>query len=225
MKRRGTILVVVLFLAMIAFGALFAVSYSTRTDVASSSRMLRELKATCIAESISAQIEARVGSRPWDERFWFVEAQARGSAGGTGIVPLLALDRRSRYLNLTGDTLPASDYDFSAVVKDLPEEALMYRVYVEVTLGPDRFAFAYDKTYDRSLLGTLNRDATVADKPVEDAPGGSGADGYLGAVRGDAGKKRPPDRPPRNVFEDLRRQYDETRKNTGIGGTPDPDSF
>ena len=189
-SRRGNVILIISILGLLIMGAIFSLGYLTKTDVSTSSNMLRESLATNIAESVAAQIEAQVTIRPWGERFWLLEAQAAGAADG--IPPFLAFDSSTPYVNLSKDTLPADQYDFTGVVKDLPGELRQYRLYLEVTVKGETYAFSWDKQWDQSLLTGMNRDSTQVDKPVDAGTGSTmPTDQLIDGI-----KKRVTDAPP-----------------------------
>lgn len=149
-------------------GAVFALGFLTKTDVTTSSNMLRENLATNLAESIAAQLEAQVNVCPWHERFWFQEAQARGDTDASHPYPF---DRSTPYVNLANDTLPLADLDFAGVIKDLPGELRQYRLYLEVTVRGESYSYSWDKQWEQSLLAGMNRDSTQVDKPLDTGNG------------------------------------------------------
>src|SRR5207248_7747209 len=136
-------------------------SYLTKTDVSTSANMLRENLATNLAEAVAAQMEAQVNAGPWSKRFWFQEWAASGSDDAP---PKYMFDQTTPYANLSRDTLPADQYAFTGVIKDLPGSLRQYRLYLEVTVRDETYAFSWDKQWDQSLLTGMNRDATQVDK-------------------------------------------------------------
>lgn len=167
-RRAGNLLLVIAILSAVMFVAMFSLGFLTRTDVTTSSFLMREVQATHLAESIAAQVEAHANSRPWSKRFWFLEALAAGTAKkGDGIAPAFPFDTSTKYVNVSRDSLPAADYEFVGVIKDLPTELWEYRLFVEVTLRGERYAFTWDKRWDQGLLSAMSRDATLLDKPLE----------------------------------------------------------
>lgn len=187
--RGGNVLLIIAILGLLLFGAVFSLGFLTKTDVSTSSNMLRENLATNLAESIAAQIEAQVNAAPWAKRFWMQEWMAAGADDGP---PKYAFDQTTPYANLGRDTLAADQYAFSGVIKDLPGELRQYRLYLEVTVRDETYAFSWDKQWEQSLLTGMNRDATQVDKPIEVS------DGSLAPVDQlvDGIKKRVVDAPP-----------------------------
>jgi len=166
-NRRGNVLLIIAILAILIFGAVFSLGFLTKTDVTTSSNMLRENLATNLAESIAAQIESQVNGVPWSQRFWLLEAQASGSTGDDGVPAVYAFDSSTPYVNLANDSLQPDQFDYSGVVKDLPGALRQYRLYLEVTIRDESYAFSWDKKWDQSLLMGMNRDSTQVDKPLD----------------------------------------------------------
>lgn len=174
MDHRGNVLFLVLAVMSIIFIAVFALSFMTRSDASSTSNLLRELLGTQLAESIATQVEAQVNTKPWSRRFWLIEAQKAGTyVEGTGVVPTYTINKGSPYINLSLDSMPASEYDFVGVVKDCvdPEAEVPpqdYRIYLEVTMQGYTYAFTWDKRWSQSIMVGLNRDTTLVDKALGD---------------------------------------------------------
>lgn len=195
-KRRGNILLIIAILGLLLCGAVFSLSFLTKTDITTSSNMLREQLATNIGESIAAQIEAQVNLRPWYERFWFLEAQTRGDPSPYP----LQIVKASPYANLSRDQLPHSEIDYTGIIKDLPGELRQYRLYLEVTVKGEMYAFSWDKRWEQSLLQGMNRDSTQVDKPIEIAdPTGGANDELIEGI-----KKRVDEAPPPDATRDAR---------------------
>lgn len=159
-SRRGNILVIVSVLALVVFAALFSLSYLTRTDVVSSSNLLREITATSIAESIAAQIEARTNTHPWPDRFWLPDSGP----------PERRIDGATPEIDLSRESFPSADYEFVGIVKDLPTELREYRIYLEVKVKGETYAFSWDKRWEMSMLAAMNRDMTQVGKSYDDVP-------------------------------------------------------
>lgn len=190
-ERSGNILLVIAILGLLLCGAVFSLSFLTKTDVTSSSNMLREQLATNIGESIAAQIEAQVNLRPWHERFWFLEAQA---AGRSSPYPL-NINAVSPYANLSKDQLPLSEIEYSGIIKDLPGELRQYRLYLEVTVKGEMYAFNWDKQWEQSLLQGMNRDSTQVDKPSDSADSNATAnDELIESIKKRVDAAPPPDK-------------------------------
>lgn len=183
-SRRGNILIIVSVLALVVFAALFSLSYLTRTDVVSSSNLLREITATAIAESIAAQIEARTNTHPWPERFWLPESGP----------PQAMIDRSTPEIDLSRESLPAADFEFTGIVKDLPSELREYRIYLEVKVKGETYAFSWDKRWEMSLLAALNRDMTQVGKTYDEVPTNLNAtDTLIDKIKDDADAAPPAD--------------------------------
>lgn len=164
--RHGNIMIVVAVLCMLAFVGISSMDYLTRGDVSSTAALVRELQATYLAESIAAQIDARVSSRPWEERFWETRNLERGTPGKS-----YTFEKATGEVKISGEGLPDSEYDFVCVVKDLKSGGLHdYRIYVELNVQGQQFTFSWDKRASESLLTGLNRDASRLDKHLEDVP-------------------------------------------------------
>lgn len=202
-RRRGNILIIVSVLALVVFAALFGLSYLTRTDVVSSSNLLREITATAIAESISAQIEARTNTHPWADRFWLVDGAPK---------PELAINRGTREIDLSRESFPSSDYDFVGIVKDLPTELREYRIYLEVTVKGEVYAFSWDKRWELSLLAALNRDMTMVGKSYDDVPANTNATDTLINTIKDAADTAPPPEPGLSAAAPLATKVKRLRK-------------
>lgn len=173
-------MIVVAVLCMLAFVGISSMDYLTRGDVNSTAAMVRELYATYLAESIAAQIEARVNARPWEQRFWELENQAKGTVGAP-----LPFSKSSGHLKIAAEGVAEREYDFVGVVKDLSSGGLHdYRIYVEVSVQGSQFSFSWDKRCAESLLTGLNRDASRLDKQLEDtAPDTAPTDQMLESIK------------------------------------------
>lgn len=202
-NRRGNVLLIVSILGLVLFGAVFSLGFLTKTDVTSSSNMLRESLATNVAESVAAQMEAQVNTRPWHQRFWFLEAQARGEADPAHPLPF---DKTTPYVNLSKDSLPLAEIEFTGVIKDLPGELRQYRLYLEVVVKGEGYAFSWDKQWEQSLLAGMNRDSTQVDKPL-DAGNGSTAptDELIEGIKKRVEEAPPPDQSGSNQTDRLKR--------------------
>ena len=185
--RRGNTLIMIGIFGTLIFLAVCSLAFLTRTDTSTTQNLLRELHATYLGESIAAQVEVQVNSRPWNERFWKLSWQV---AGGTG-VPMASLTRTSKVVDLSGDTLPQGDFDYVGVVKDLQTELRQYRLYLEVTVRGETYTFSWDKRHEQTLLTGLSRDATQVDKVIETDGGATTNDNLLEGIKV-AGNKAPP---------------------------------
>lgn len=187
--RRGNILVLVCILSVVIFVSLFALGFLTKTDVRTSSNLLREILATSLAESIATQMEAQANSKPWADRFWLDPAVAPPA--------LMTFDRSCSYVNLSKESVSASDYDFAGVIKDLPSELREYRIFISVTLKNETYNFTWDKRWEMALLTGLNRDTTMMDKTLEQAPATESAvDALINDIKQKVEAAPPPDRSP-----------------------------
>jgi len=167
---RGNVLVAGLVLAIVILLAISSLDFLPRSDLSATASLIREMKATCLAESIAAQIESRVNRHPWEKRFWLLEAQRQGTiTPGSGVVPQATFNKSTGHVNLSADTLSAPEYDFVGVVKDVNSGAKEYRIYAEVSYQDAHFTFSWDKRYQDSILGTLNQDLSLLDKQLEEA--------------------------------------------------------
>lgn len=188
--RAGNALVVILVLGLLIAGALSSLSFLTHSDVSSTEKLLREVAATSIAESVAAQFEAQVNRRPWSDRFWWREAQASGALAAAPDQPVsYGFDGTSKYLKLSDETTHDHPYEIAGVVKDLPSAPRSYRIYVQVTFRGDRYTFSWDKLFQESFLGNMNHDSTQNESGLElteadgTAPAGGVADQILDDVR------------------------------------------
>jgi len=145
-------------LCLLILMAVTALSYLTSTDATTSGNLVRELKATALAESIAVTAEARANTNPWSRRFWApAAAPARLIfARGDGNFPTVE------------EGLENEDYSYAGVIKDTNAALHTYRIYIEVTWNGDKYTFSWDKGFEESLMGSMNRDATLIDKRVED---------------------------------------------------------
>lgn len=201
--RAGSVIPVLSLLCLVMLMGVSTLAYMTRTDVVTSLNLVDEFRATHLAESIAIQIEARANRRPWDQRFWLLEAQAAGTlVPGTGLVPQITFDQDSGHVNLTREA-DLTGITFTGIVKDLDGAFKDYRVYVEVGLEGDRHVFSWDKRYKESLLGSVNRDSSRLGKDLNEVPpGGAGTtDQLLDAVRESA--EAPPENTLQQEYEDL----------------------
>ena len=162
-RRRGNIMVVVAVLCMIAFVGISSMDYLTRSDMSSTATMVRELYGTYLAEAVAAQVEARVNARPFEQRFWELANQAKGTPGAP-----YTFGKTTNDLKITMDGVPDSDWDYVGVIKDLNAGLQEYRLYVEVSYQSAHFTFSWDKRCDESLLSGLNRDASRLDKQIDE---------------------------------------------------------
>lgn len=201
-SRRGNILVLVCILAAVVFVSLFAVGFLTKTDVRTSSNLLREILATSLAESIATQMEAQANSRPWVERFW-LEAVGPDETS-------MPFDRSCTYINLKNESVSPSDYEFAGIIKDLSAELREYRIFLSVTLKDETYNFTFDKRWEMALLTGLNRDTTMMDKALEltGTPTEAGVDGLIDQIKEKVDLAPPPDKSPqaqRTRIKDLRK--------------------
>lgn len=222
--RSANVLIIVCVLALVIFAALFSLSYLTRTDIVSSSNLLREITATALAESIAAQVEARVNSHPWVDRFWLDAAQAAGTATTGDQPPSMTLDRSCPFIDLSRDSTPEADYEFTGVVKDLSLELREYRLYLEVTVKGETYSFSWDKRWEMALLTALNRDMTQVGKSLDEVSSApqTATDTLLDGIKDAANTAPPPDQPAPTVAAKIKRlRHDEKGfKATAVPGDP-----
>jgi hypothetical protein len=182
--RRGNILLIFALLGIVIFSGVFSLGYMTHSDVSTTTRMLREIRASFLADSVFAQIEGQVNNTPWNQRFWLREAQRAGTyTPGSGLVPLYTFDKNCNYLNLSNDSLDESEYELNGQLKDLPanpldastNDLMSYRVYLEVTLKGEHYAFVADRHYSVGLLAGLNRDTALLGKGLDEGVAPAGA--------------------------------------------------
>lgn len=159
-------------LCMVILAAVTSLSYLTSTDATTSGNLVRELKATALAESIAVMTEARANTGPWSRRFWAPVPPA-ASDPSPDAAARLVFSRSGGELASAGVGLENEDYDYVGVIKDTNASLHTYRIYVEVTWQGELFSFTWDKRYEESLMGSVNRDATLFDKRVEGAGGPS----------------------------------------------------
>lgn len=221
---RGNVILVVVFIALTIMAFLFSVSFMTRSDVSSSTQMLRELHATHMGESVAAQVEALTNNRPWTQRFWLLESLTAGNPLGLGVEAKHTFGKSSRYVHLGGDTLPDSEYDFTAVVKDLPDRLREYRLLVEVTVRGQSYVFSWDKRWDQSLLAGMNHDGTMMDKPLEDLDGAASgaADLMIDTIKNEADTAPPPEGATADQIDRLARMRRDEPSFVAIAIVPDP---
>lgn len=169
--RRGSLMLVMTVLALVIGLAVFSFNFMTRSDVTSTVNLVRELQATNLAESIATQIESRANRHPWELRFWLKESLRGGSSTpGAGLEAQASFDKGSGHVRLDRDVLPADLYDYVGVVKDVDPGRREYRIYVEVIIQGESYAFSWDKRYLESLLGGMNADTSRLDKRIEQTP-------------------------------------------------------
>lgn len=179
-NRRGSLLLVIALVGMTVMIAVFAFAYLTQRDLRTSVGLAAELRATTIAESIAIQIEARVNAHPWPRRFWHPE-------------PGIAFDESSSLVNLSGEDPGAGRFGFTVHVKDIRGAYPDYRIYVEVRLHGESYAFSWDKRYHQSLLGAMNHDGSRLGKDLVEIETQSGVnDALLESVKASA-EAPPPD--------------------------------
>lgn len=168
--RRGNLVLLATVLCLLILTAIFALSYLTSSDANTSANLVRELQATALAESIAVTAEARANAGPWMKRFWLEETTAQAtspSPAGPGVTPFLAFSKTSGHFPTVGEGLDGLDWTYTGVIKDANSTTRSWRIYVEVTLAGETYSFSWDKRYDESLMGAVNRDATVMDKRLE----------------------------------------------------------
>jgi len=220
----GNIMFIIASLMAMFFIGVVSVGFLTRTDISTTSNFLRELLATHLAESIATQIEAQTSSRPWKSRFWLLEAQKAGtSSGDTGVVPTYSLKKGCPYVNLSKDTLSADEYDFIGVVKDLAAELRAYRIYLEVTLRGETYAFSFDKRWSQTLLSGFNQDGTLVDKPMGLLDGSSlGTDKFLDNLKAKGQQAVPPDGSNQEQVQRLTNLHQDEKSFKGNAIMPGP---
>lgn len=222
--RRGNILVIVLILAMVIMTGVFSLSFLTKTDVSTTSILLRELQATYLAESVAVQVAARVNSMPWHYRFWYIDALAKGTiVDGTGVSASMTFDENTGVANLSGDSLPPGEYTYMGVVKDLPSTLREYRLYLEVVVDGELYAFSWDKRYDMALLASLNHDTTMVDKIVDSLnPAPDPADKLIEVIKTEAEEAPPPEAVNQNQITKLAGLREDEKSFKARALTPDP---
>lgn len=155
-------------LCMMILMAVSSLSYLTSTDSTTSGNLVRELKATALAESLAVTAEARANTGPWSHRFWAPLPAAAADSSLPSSAPARLVFSRSGAEFATVDAgLENEDYDYIGVVKDTSSALRTYRIYIEVTYNGELYTFTWDKRYEESLMGAVNRDATLMDKRVE----------------------------------------------------------
>lgn len=217
MRRRGNVLIMVGIFGILISLAVFSLSFLTRTDASTTANLLRELHATYLAEGIAAQVEAQVNTRPWNQRFW---RQPSGPQQA-------ALNRTSTVINLSAETLPASEFDFVGIVKDIPHELRQYRLYLEVTVRGETYSFSWDKRHEQSLLAGLSRDATEVDRVVETEGGDTANDKLLSGIKTEGANAEPTDRSPaaqKKRREELRKDRESHRARASLPDSGAPPS-
>ena len=223
--RRGNLVLFASVLCILIFMALVSLSYLSSTDASTTAHLVRELQATALAESIAVTVEGRVNSGPWIKRFWLEEALASAPPGATGVVPLLTFSKTSGHFPSVGEGLVAPDWAYTGVVKDLDTSARVYRIYVEVTIGGEPYTFSWDKRYDESLMGALNRDATIMDKRIDEDASAQDApsDQLIDVIKEEA--KQPPADSVEERYKDilgkLHDDEDTVRGATTVASEPD----
>lgn len=80
---------------------------------------------------------------------------------------MAVFDKSSPIFNLSKDTLTADKYELNGIVKDLPSTLREYRVYLEVEVEGERYAFSWDKRYQVELLSGFNREPPRLDKVLD----------------------------------------------------------
>lgn len=174
--RRGNVMIVVAVLCLLAFVGISSMDFLTRTDVSTTANLVRELKATYLAESIAAQIEGRANRHPWEKRFWWLEMRPYDDP--------LFISKSSGHVKVTGD-LPENEYAFIGAVSDVDAKLREYRIVIEVTYQKHRYTFTWDKAYDESFLAGLNRDSSRLDKQF-DEPYNEDTDGIIKKIKATA---------------------------------------
>lgn len=204
--REGSLFLALSIIALVIGMSVFSFQFLTRTDVTTTVNLVRELQATNLAESIATQIESRANRRPWELRFWLKESLARGSSGaGAGVMAQSSFSKASGHVRLAKDVLPADAYEFVGVVKDVDPGRREYRIYVEVALQGETFAFSWDKRHQESLLGGMNADTSRLDKRLEDvAPNSKPTDQLIDKIKEKAAEP-PADAVDQQFAELLRR--------------------
>lgn len=175
--RQGNMILLATVLCMMILMAVSSLSYLTSADSTSSGNLVRELKATALAESIAVTAEARANTGPWSRRFWAPLPPPAADPTQPSSAPARLIFTRSGAEFATVDSgLESEDYDYIGVVKDTSAALRTYRIYIEVTWQGEPYTFTWDKKYEESLMGAVNRDATLIDKRTEGGGSTAGAD-------------------------------------------------
>ena len=166
--RQGNMVLLATVLSLLILTAVSSLSYMTSSDSTTSGNLVRELKATALAESIATIAEARVNTGPWSRRFWAPMPPPAASPGAPPTAPsFLSFSKSGAQFSTVDIGLGNEDYEYEGVIKDTSASLHTYRIYIEVTWNGERYTFSWDKRYEESLMGAVNRDATVIDKRIE----------------------------------------------------------
>lgn len=149
-ERRASALVLALVLATVGGILLFALDWSVGADSLAAAHMVREIRATAVAESVLASIDAAALSRTWALRPWTDQRQSElpGMGRPLAVKPLALQLSPSR---VERQWIPA-DCSWRATVEDLDEASRSYLVRLEITLEGVAFAFAASRQLDRELF-------------------------------------------------------------------------
>jgi hypothetical protein len=219
-NKSGNAITVITLLFLILSVAILAFNFMTHTDVISTTNLYHEVQATYLAESIATQIEALANRHPWDKRFWLLQTQKVGGTGGA--LPLATFDKSSPYIRVNTD-IGDGDFQFDGVVKDLAEAGCNYRIYVEVIVRDEKYAFCWDKKFDAGLLGGLNQGATHLSKGLDkEPPNTRGTDAILNSLKLQLETAPPPGGGGQEASQLLTKLAAESTGFRGQAITPDP---
>ena len=171
-KRGGNMILLATVLCLLILMAVTSLSFLTSTDSTTSGNLVRELKATALAESIAVTAEARANTGPWSKRFWAPKPPPAATPPAPASAPARLVFSKSgaEFADAEGG-IGKEDYDYVGVIKDTSSALHTYRIYIEVTWQGELYTFTWDKKYEESLMGAVNRDATLIDKRVEGTSG------------------------------------------------------
>jgi hypothetical protein len=179
--RRGSLLALVTFIAFLLASALSTLWHLTRADFGGNALSVRELEANAVAESIATQIDARAVRRPWEQRFWMLEAQLAGKAAPFEV----RFEKGSKHVDLSKDKL--RETSFAGMVRDTDPLQKEYRVTLDLEYHGERFRYAWDRRLGDAIPRFMTRVPRVLARRLEGRdPFDEATQTWLDGLRGDA---------------------------------------
>lgn len=168
-RRRGNVLVLVLFFSMVFMIGLFSYWFVVTSEREDTVNLVREIQAQAIGDGVCAELVSLVNRTKWDQRFYFEMGQKTLAEGGDP-------GRSTSEYYFTHDDYPfkrseaeyaQGDVKFFGVIKDLDAFAKTYRIYVEVIYYGYKLTMSWDKEYAEGLIGSLNHCGTAFNKALD----------------------------------------------------------
>jgi hypothetical protein len=207
-SRRGIALALVFAIVLTITFFSAAWFFLVRGEAAASDLLAKRLAATATGEAVAAEVSALVHRQRWDRRFhrrigtevspgsnrwqWVFDDTELPLIGD----PAVSLGPLGR-MSWERPERPR----FRGLVKDLPR-AKSYRILVSVTFAEVQVFMTWDKEWSQGLMGRMVAANDIVATRVE-APGDTGADERLDAVRRRARENSGPDAKIRDQLDEL----------------------